>query len=148
MRLVVVVALACTLAACGRSVDDSTPSGAARLFVAAMAQSADDRHGLEDAYHLLSQRTREALVQRARQTAALGAREREPWEMLVEGTAHLRFEPRPGGYREQLDPSDPDRATVTILGPHDGDRAELPLVHESDGWRVVLDLPDGAGAPE
>jgi hypothetical protein len=135
------IALGFVLLACGRSVDDSTPAGTARLFVSAMARSADDRHGLEDAYHLLSEATRAQLVERARQTAALGARERQPWEMLVEGTAHLRFEPRPGGYREQIDPADANRATVAILGAHDGERADLALVHEPDGWRVALDLP-------
>jgi len=148
MRPVLALSLSLAIAACSRTVDDSTPAGAARMFVSAMVLSTEDRRGLEEAYHLLSQPTRAQLVQRARQTAALGAREREPWEMLVEGTAHLRFEPRPGGFREQLDGSDPDRAIVTILGPHDGDRAELSLVREDDGWRIALDLPESAGPVE
>src|SRR5258708_21171798 len=113
MRLLLVATLsllAFSTSACSRTPDDASPVGTTRLFVSAMGRSVEDRHGREEAYRLLSEASRAALVQRARETAALGARERDPWEVLVEGTAHLRFEPRPGGYHEQLDASDPDHA--------------------------------------
>jgi hypothetical protein len=138
--LLVLLLLAC--AGCGGAPTDDTPAGAVRLFVDAMERSNADRRGLEDAYHLLSETTRERLVARARMTAALGAAEREPWEMLVEGTAHVRFAPRPGGFREHLDASDPDRATVTVTGSQSGQIAEIPLVREENGWRVVLEVPE------
>ncbi len=138
--------LALALASCGGTPTDGTPVGAVRLFVEAMERSAEDRRGLEDAYHLLAEPTRERLVARARMTAALGAAEREPWEMLVEGTAHPRFAPRPGGYREHIDPSDVDRATVTVSGSEPGQVAEIPVVREDDGWRIELEVP-GLSAP-
>lgn len=130
------------VAGCGGTPTDDTPQGAVRLFTAAMDRSAGDRRGLEEAYHLLSEPTRERLVARARMTAALGAAEREPWEMLVEGTAHPRFAPRPGGFREHVDATDPERATVTVSGSEPGQVAEILVVHEEDGWRVVLDVPE------
>ncbi len=64
---------------CGGAPTDDTPTGAVRLFVAAMDRSVGDRRGLEEAYHLLAEPSRERLVARARMTAALGAAEREPW---------------------------------------------------------------------
>src|SRR6185369_3533326 len=112
-----------------------------RLFVEAMERSEGDRHGLEDAYRLLSLPTRERLVSRARQAAALGAAERQPWEMLVEGTAHLRFSPRPGGFREQAT-DDPDHVIVLVTGAGEGESASLPLVHEEGGWRIELEVPE------
>ena len=144
MRPLVLLTLAYALAAsgCTRAPSDATPAGAARLFVSAMERSAGDRHGLEDAYHLLSQGTRERLVERARQTASLGARERDPWEMLVEGTAHLRFEPRPGGFREQPHESDADHASVLVVGAHEDETATIQVVLEDEGWRVELEVPD------
>lgn len=141
LRLFVLPLLA-LISACSGAPHDDDPVGATRLFVAAMERSTEDRHGLEDAYRLLSLGTRERLVQRARQAAALGAAEREPWEMLVEGTAHLRFTPRPGGYRVQLDPDASDRANVLVLGSGEGESASIPLVHEEGGWRIVLYVPD------
>jgi hypothetical protein len=144
MRLTLgLVALALALGACSGAPTDETPAGAARLFVTAMERSADDRRGLEDAYRLLSLATRERLVERARQTAALGAAEREPWEMMVEGRAHLHFVPRAGGFRDELDPSTPDRATVTVTGEH-GEQASFPVVLEDGHWRVELEIAPGA----
>jgi hypothetical protein len=137
-----VVALLVLTAACSGTPHDDSPVGATRLFVAAIERSAEDRRGLEDAYELLSLDTRARLVQRARQAAALGAAEREPWEMLVEGTAHLRFTPRAGGYREQPDASSEDHATVTVLGAGAGESASIPLVREDGVWRVLLEVPD------
>jgi len=133
-------------AACSGAPDDHTPVGAVRLFVSAMERSAEDRHGLEEAYHLLSLATRERLVARTRQAAALGAAEREPWEMLVEGTAHLRFTPRAGGYRERAGDS-PDRAAVIVSGNGEGESATIPVVREEGAWRVELDVPDGTPEP-
>lgn len=146
-RLALVHALAVALlaAACGGP-PDATPAGAVRELIAALEPSSDpdnDRERLEHAYTLLSERSRTDLAERARQTAALGAAERVPSEMLVAGTAHLRFHPRPGGLREQLDPADPDHATVTVSGDGDGETATIPLVREEGHWRIVLDL----GAP-
>ena len=141
MRIGWTALLLCAISACSGAPRDDSPVGAVRLFVAAMERSTEDRHGLEDAYRLLSQPTRERLVTRARQAAALGAAEREPWEMLVEGTAHLRFAPRPGGFRER--DADAERATVTVLGAH-GESATLPVVHEDGGWRIELVVPDAS----
>jgi hypothetical protein len=142
VRWLIVLVVAVSFAGCGGAPTDDSAEGAARLFVEAMERSASDRRGLEEAYHLLSEPTRQRLVARARMTAALGAAEREPWEMLVEGTAHVRFMPRPGGFREHVDAADPNRATVTVSGSESGQVAELPLVREDDGWRVVLDVPE------
>lgn len=141
--LLSIVSLLLSASGCTGAPHDDTPSGAVRLFVAAMERSTEDRRGLEDAYRLLSQDTRERLVRRARQAAALGAAERQPWEMLVEGTAHLRFTPRPGGYREQPDPEDAERATVLVLGADD-ESAAIPLVREAGGWRIILEVPEAA----
>lgn len=146
MRLLISFVFALTLACSGTAHED-TPTGAARLFVDAMERSADGHEGLEDAYRLLSQPTRERLVARARQAAALGAAEREPWEMLVEGTAHLRFTPRPGGFREEPVEGEPDHVIVRVLGPN-GESAAIPTVHEDGGWRIDLVVPSDAPSTE
>lgn len=148
LRALLPLLLVSTALACSGTPDDDTPVGAARLFVAAMERSTEDRRGLEDAYRLLSLDTRERLVDRARQAAALGAAEREPWEMMVEGTAHLRFAPRPGGFREQRDEASEGRATVLVLGSGEGESASIPLVHEEAGWRVELEVPEAAPMTE
>lgn len=142
MHRALVFALLFVLSACSGAPTDETPEGAARLFVSAMERSTEDRRGLEDAYRLLSVDTREHLVRRARQAAALGAAEREPWEMLVEGTAHLRFTPRAGGFRGRIDPESSDRATVLVLGNGDAESASIPLVREDGGWRIQLEVPE------
>lgn len=147
LPFVALVVAALALGACTGTPHDDTPVGAVRLFVAAMERSAEDRRGLEEAYHLLSLATRERLVERAREAAALGAREREPWEMMVEGTAHLRFTPRAGGFRQQREGGSADRVTVLVLGSEEGQRAEIPVVREDDVWRVELEVPVAGAGP-
>ncbi|MFO0680650.1 MAG: hypothetical protein U0234_01305 [Sandaracinus sp.] len=143
------IALATLAIACGGS-PDATPTGAVRELIDALEPSSDPGHDherLEHAYALLSERSRTDLAERARQTAALGAAERPPSEMLVAGTAHLRFHPRPGGFREQIDPRDPDRATVTVSGDGEGETATIPLVREDGRWRIELVLDGAPPAP-
>ncbi len=142
LRLGFAVALVSLIAACGGP-PDATPSGAVRELIASLEPTTDpenDRERLAHAYTLLSERSRADLAERARQTAALGAAERPPSEMLVAGIAHLRFHPRPGGIREEIDPADPDRATVTVRGDGEDEIATMPLVREGGHWRIVLEL--------
>lgn len=131
------------LSGCTRELDDSSPEGAAALFIDALARGSEgDPEAREEAFRLLDERSRRLLGERARSTTALGAREYAPWEMLVEGRARLRFTPRRGsGVRVSEDGED-GRATVLVTGEDESQRAEIPMVLEEDGWRVVLGVPE------
>ena len=133
-------------AGCARELDDSTPEGAAALFIDALARGSDgDPEAREEAFRLLDESSRRRLTERARSTTALGAREYEPWEMLVEGRSRLRFTPRRGsGVRVSEDGED-GLATVLVTGQDESQRVEIPMVLEEDGWRVVLGVPELRG---
>ncbi|UJR78700.1 Hypothetical protein I5071_7310 [Sandaracinus amylolyticus] len=146
---IVVLALisSALLTACARELDDTTPEGAAALFVDALERGRDDRNALREAYELIDEESQRRLYERARSATALGAREYEPWEMLVEGRSRLRFTPRRGSGFRARDEGE-GRAVVTVSGEEASQRAELPMQLEDDGWRVVLDVPELRSTPE
>lgn len=124
---------------CHDRLDDSTPSGALRLFVDAMDRSDWDAHALKDAYHLLAPATRAQLVARARRAEELAGRRLKPWELIAQGRFHLRFVPRDrGGMVERIHG---DHATIVVRGAGAGERAEVSMVREGRHWRLLLDLP-------
>ena len=89
------------VASCGSRAVDATAVGAVRAFVEAM-QRDDAPHAREEAYRLLCPAAQIALAERARESAALGGRSFEPWEMIVEDRALLLHPPRrSGAYRER-----------------------------------------------
>jgi hypothetical protein len=129
------------LGACSRELDDRTPEGALAIFVDAIEQSERDGDALRRAYEVIDSTSQRHLSERARSATALGAREYEPWEMIVQGRALLRFVPQRGsGLRAREGASD-DEAIVVVTGELEGQRAEIPMRREEGGWRVVLDVP-------
>ncbi|MDQ3033911.1 MAG: hypothetical protein M3Y87_15955 [Myxococcota bacterium] len=130
------------LVGCSRELDDSTPEGAAGMFLAAIEQSSTDRDALRRAYEVIDSESQRRLSERARSATALGAREYEPWEMIVHGRALLRFVPQRGSGLRARDGALEDEAIVVVTGEAEGQRAEVPMRLEDDGWRVVLDVPD------
>jgi hypothetical protein len=145
LGLVPVLALALVAAGCSRERDDSTPEGAVALFLDAIERSENDREALRDAYRLLDAESRRHLADLARTTSALGAREYQPWEMIVEGRAVLSFRPRRGSGLRARPGAGPEDAIVTVTGNDDAQRAEIPVRLEPEGWRVVLALRERPG---
>ncbi len=128
---------------CADEPDDSSPDGALALFLEALDRSADqDPTALEDAYALLDESSRLRLSDRARSATALGAREIDPWEMLVDGRPIVRFTPRRGGGLRSRMGTAPDTAVVIVTGEGERQRAEISMRLEDEGWRVVLAIPD------
>lgn len=145
--VLVIVAFAALGVGCSREPDDQTPEGALTLFLDALERSAaGDRAALEDAYRLLDGETQRRLTERARSTTALGAREFQPWEMLVEERAVLRFAPRRGGLRSRPGETE-GTAIVTVTGSEGAQRTEVGMRLEEDGWRVVIAVPDIRAVP-
>jgi hypothetical protein len=139
LRTALGLALALGAGGCSATPTDDTPTGALKLFLAAMDRSEWDEDALAEAYALMSHDAREALAERARTAEALSGRDLEPWKMIPQGRFRLRFSPRrQGGMREQVDGAS---AVVVVTGNLEGERAEVPMVLEDDGWRVVLELP-------
>ncbi len=133
------------LGACSSEDEDSTPEGAAGMFLDAIAQSEHDSDALRRAYELIDEGSRQRLSERARSATALGAREYEPWEMMVRGRALLRFvPPRGSGLRARAGATEDD-AIVVAMGEGEGQRAEVPMRREEDGWRVMLAVPELSG---
>ena len=138
--LAILALVALALGGCTKAPSDATPSGAVRLFLAALQRSERDPGALEDAYRLLSSPSRRALTERAHLAGSLGARDLEPWEMIVAGRSRATFAPARGarGMRESIQG---ERATVTVQS-QDGERtAEVALVRERGRWRIVMELP-------
>lgn len=141
-----VAVISLSMAGCGGPPTDNSPSGALRLFFesVATAQLATGRsrtEALDQAYQLLDSTSRDRLDERARATAALGAREHAAYEMLAAYPTRGEEVPtRAASFREATGPGD-DHATVTVrLGE---DRSvEVPMVREDGAWRVVLDVPE------
>lgn len=148
-RLVVsaAVALALLLSGCARELDDSSPEGAVALFLDALERGREDPHALQEAFALVDEESKRRLNERARSATALGAREYEPWEMLVEGRSRLRFTPRRGSGVRVSEGGEDGRATVVVSGEDESERAEVPVVLEEDGWRVVLGVPELRSVP-
>lgn len=147
--LLIAVFLVVSVGACAREPDDSTPEGALSMFLDAIERSGQgDPRGLEDAFALIDEESQRRLSERARSATALGARELEPWEMLVSGRADLRFPPRRGsGLRVRPGATD-ETAIVVVAGAQPEQRAEIPMRREPaspghrGGWRVVIAIPD------
>lgn len=132
------------VAACSPQVDDSTPEGAATLFLEAVARSERDPKAREEIYRLLDSESRRRLAERARMMTALGASDFEPWEMIVEGRVTLHVRPRRANGIRLRAGADSDQAVVVVTGRNETERMELPMRREPEGWRVVLAVPDGA----
>ena len=142
LPIVIVSILLSLLSGCARELNDSSPEGAAALFLDALERGREDPQPLPEAYGLLDEESRRRLNERARSATALGAREYEPWEMLVEGRSRLRFTPRRGSGVRLSESRDDGHATVLVTGEDEAQRAEVPMVLEEDGWRVVLGIPE------
>ena len=137
-RVVLVVLLA--LSACSDEPTRATPVGATRLFLDAVARSAVTPEARREVVALLCADARRRLEDRARATAALGASERESWEMLAEQRARLRFTPH--GTHEVREGADESSAVVVVSGEEASDRAEVSLRREDDGWCVTVEIPE------
>lgn len=133
------MAAALALAACSDEPTDATPSGAVRLFLAAMERSEHDPDARREAFELLARPTRRALAERAHTAGTIGGRDFHPWEMLVRGRYRQTFTPRRGG-RGMEEAIDGDTATVTVTSDNGARTARVPLVWEEDGWRIVIEL--------
>lgn len=129
---------------CSDLPSDETPRGAVRLFLSAMARSEEDPAALREAYGLLSEPTRRALVERERFAESLGASELHPWDMIVRARHRPSFAPARGarGMRERIDG---DSATVVVTNEDGSRTAEVPLVREDGRWRIVLSIPPVRG---
>ena len=136
-----VVASILGIAACGSRAVDATPSGAVRAFVEAM-QRDDDPHAREEAYRLMCPAAQIALAERARESAALGGRTFEPWEMIAEDRSLVLHAPRrSSAYRERAVEGDPSRRIVDVIDDAGQARPiEVSLVEGS--WCVELVVPE------
>jgi hypothetical protein len=128
-----------TSVACSSAPTDETPSGALRLFLAAMDRGALEPSARREAYQLLSTPARRRLRERSELATALAGRDFHPWDMLAEGRYRLRFAPKSaGGMRERVSG---ERAVVIVTGAREGQVAEVPMRQERGRWRVDLTIP-------
>jgi hypothetical protein len=125
------------LVACSRSLPDSTPEGAVRLFIEKMETSADDPTAMKEAYALLGPRARSNLKERAERASRGQGKRFEPHEMLAEARFGLRFRTKSMATRIEG-----EEANVEILGEGPDEKATVKCVRENGAWRVELDLPD------
>src|SRR5258705_13262555 len=129
--------LALVVSGCSRKPADLTPDGAVGELLDRIDRTEADPTEAHAAYELLSLRTKQNLVERARRASTTSGREVPPEEMLAPGRFSLRFEPRKMHVRVA-----DDRAVVDVVGiDPDNDRAEVPCVLEEGRWRVEIPLP-------
>ncbi len=138
--LILCVAASCSLAGCARDEGDTTPEGAASVFLDAIERSKRDPDALRQAYEMLDTESRRRLEERSR--SATGAREYAPWEMIVSGRTALRFAPQRGSGLRERPGTSPDEAVVVVTGEGEGQTAELSMRREEGGWRVVVAIPE------
>jgi len=119
----------------------STPDGAVRAFVSALARSKNDRRALREVYELLDRPSRRALARRAEEATALAGRRFHPWDMIPQGRVRWRFAPRPGSDGYALERQAGDEAVVRVQGEDPSRSAQVPVVREDEGWRVHLAIP-------
>jgi hypothetical protein len=125
------------LHACSRKPPDATPEGTVRDLLDRIGRVDGDPAQARAVYELLSQRTQNNLIERARRASAASGREIPPEDMLAPARFSLRFEPR----RMQARISD-DRAVVDVVGiDPETDRAEVPCILEAGHWRIEMPLP-------
>ncbi|MBX7195814.1 MAG: hypothetical protein K1X94_27415 [Sandaracinaceae bacterium] len=139
---VIVLATWASLATgCGSRAVDATPVGAVRAFVEAM-QRDDAPHAREEAYRLLCPAAQIALAERARESAALGGRTFEPWEMIVEDRALVLHPPRrSGAYRERAIEGESERVFVDVIDDQ-GQARTLEASRVEGSWCVELAVPE------
>ena len=124
--------------ACSSAPTDETPSGALRLWLAAMDRAGQEPSARREAYALLASPARRRLRERAELATSLAGRDFHPWDMLAEGRYRLRFAPKePGGMRERISG---ERAVVIVTGSREWQVAEVPMRLERGKWRVDLAL--------
>jgi hypothetical protein len=103
-----------------------------------MEQSRTDLAQRRVAYGYLSERSRQALTERAQRASQVsGGVEFQPWQMLAPGRWRSRIQVAGGSYTARVDG---DRAVVTVRG-REGGAADVPLLRESGRWTVALELP-------
>jgi hypothetical protein len=125
-------------AGCSRPPPDSTPDGAARLFLDEMEAAEDDAREMRRAYDLLGPSARANLEERARRTSRLQGRQVKPWDMLAAGRFGVAF--RPKTMRSKVVG---DRASVEVLGADPlNERATVVCVREPGGWRIEPEFPE------
>lgn len=105
-------------------------------FARAVESARQDPQHRRRVYELLSQRGKDALVQRAQLASQVSGWLQQPWEMLAPGRIRLRVAVEPSGMTARVDGA---RAWVTVRGT--GGMAEVPLVREEGAWRVDLAVP-------
>lgn len=133
--------IAIAAAGCGSRAVDATPIGAVRAFLEAM-ERADDPHAREEAYRLLCPPAQVALAERARDSAALGGRTFQPWEMLVEERVVVRHAPRrSSAFRERAVDGDPESRLVDVTDEAGAVRS-IPARQVEGAWCVELAIPE------
>ncbi|MBI5517457.1 MAG: hypothetical protein HY909_27045 [Deltaproteobacteria bacterium] len=131
------LALAAALLGCWAE-GQRSPEETVAAFVVAMEQSRGDLSQRRVAYQYLSQRSRQALLDRSRRASQVsGGVEFQPWEMLAPGRWRSRLQVAGGSYTARVDG---DRAVVTVRG-REGGAADVPLVREQGRWAIALELP-------
>jgi len=129
--------LVLVVSGCSRKPADLTPDGAVRELLDRIDRTEADPTKAHAAYELLSLRTKQNLIERARRASTTSDREVPPEEMLAPGRFSLRFEPRKMHVRVA-----DDRAVVDVIGiDPETDRAEVPCVLEEGRWRIEIPLP-------
>lgn len=136
MRPCTAILAAVLLIGCGRRAPNATPDGAVRELVERMRRIQGDPAEAKAAYGLLSKRTQQNLVERAKRYSAASGKAITPEAMIAPSRFLLRFEPQ--RYAAQISGT---LARVEVVGLLAGDRATLPCVFEEGSWRVDLTLP-------
>jgi hypothetical protein len=125
------------LSACQRKPPDLTPEGAVRELLDRIDRIETDPTEARAVYDLLSLRTKQNLIERARRASTTSGRDIPPQDMLAPGRFSLRFEPRKMHTRVA-----DDQAVVDVTGiDPETDRAEVPCVLEDGRWRIEIPLP-------
>lgn len=121
---------------CKAKQPNETPEGAVRELVEQLRRLDGTSRVATLAFELLSDQSKQNLIERAERYSAASGKHIEPEMMLAPASFILRFSPR-----ELSSEIKGSYAIVHARGLLEDEHAEIRCVFENGGWHVQIDLP-------